>query len=522
MQSLAARPATRRPLRAISRRRCASRPCRAQQPGPLLPARRRGFRQLLDRVPARRRNAVVHVQCGFPAQYRKLQHHRCSLHGPYGILGGDIAQCPDQTAPPPNGCSVGVPIFGGPAGSATCTSFTWDPVAGVSSNVSSPPGTTLLQDSNNLGVVCRHNNQVVRGQRRSGWPDPPRSSIRGRTLGDVYAANKTGHRAVYAAGASSSRRRPAAARRSARRSTFRATTTRSTPSSSATTPIITVNGQWKGFGTGRGCKTGNDLTHLPERQVRPVPSRRPHQRRPHVQLRRPGDAAAGVAHLRAGDRQLRELVRLLPAARARGEDHVRAVVQPARQHLSRRLPHAGPEPADRTRSERAPLSGSTSTISTRAPATRRISGGTRCSRCRPSPPTRRRRFPRCCGSAACIETGGAGGLPAPHHAAARGRQGSVARMRAANSSAARATTTSCSPTAPPTRSALPTVAGRRGPGAFPGISLADASAQSRQRFARALHVAMWPPPFRQGAESGRRHAVRRRHVLLGARSTPRR
>src|SRR6185312_9045454 len=82
--------------------------------------------------------------------------------GPYGVLGGDTGQCPDQPTAP-NGCSAGVPIFSGAANSSTCNAFLWDPVAGVYSNNAASsmfPGVTLEADSNGAGLACRHNNQT--------------------------------------------------------------------------------------------------------------------------------------------------------------------------------------------------------------------------------------------------------------------------------------------------------------------------------------------------------------------------
>ena len=75
---------------------------------------------------------------------------------------------------------MGAPIYNYvKVGSPACTAQLWDPVA----NVSLP--TTLLQDSNAQGYVCRHNNQVyaVSGAPAAGGPYTyPRIN-----LGDVYA-----------------------------------------------------------------------------------------------------------------------------------------------------------------------------------------------------------------------------------------------------------------------------------------------------------------------------------------------
>jgi Tfp pilus tip-associated adhesin PilY1 len=98
--------------------------------------------------------------------------NNCSPPPAYGVVRpvGD-PQCPGRPQTP-DGCSAGVPIYGGPAGSASCTSFMWDPVAGVYSNnplSSMYPGRTLLDDagkpaagaantSGAPGTTCRHNN----------------------------------------------------------------------------------------------------------------------------------------------------------------------------------------------------------------------------------------------------------------------------------------------------------------------------------------------------------------------------
>jgi hypothetical protein len=96
----------------------------------------------------------------------------CSPPPAYGVLRPTTdPQCPGVPATP-NGCSAGVPIYSGPASSASCTSFLWDPVAGVYSNnpaSSMFPGVTLLDDagkpaagaantSGAPGSTCRHNN----------------------------------------------------------------------------------------------------------------------------------------------------------------------------------------------------------------------------------------------------------------------------------------------------------------------------------------------------------------------------
>ena len=63
--------------------------------------------------------------CTCNADYQPANTKKCSVTGAActsvcGVLGCDIAECPDQPVAP-NGCSMGVPIYGGPAASASCT-----------------------------------------------------------------------------------------------------------------------------------------------------------------------------------------------------------------------------------------------------------------------------------------------------------------------------------------------------------------------------------------------------------------
>ncbi len=182
-----------------------------------------------------------------------------ACNGPFGIPGADPA-CPDQPQAP-NGCSAGVPIYGGPAASAACNAFTWDPVAGVYSNVSNPPGTTLLQDSDpsvpggsGLGLACRHNNQVyaVSGVPVAGGPFTyPRTNI-----GDVYPANAAAGQLGQFTTQATAAGCPTIG------------TTVSIPRHYYTIDSVqfcdnvdgTVNGQWRGFGTGV-CTTAGGLPH---------------------------------------------------------------------------------------------------------------------------------------------------------------------------------------------------------------------------------------------------------------------
>ncbi len=150
--------------------------------------------------------------------------------------------CPDQ----PTGCTLGgtlVTTCTAPAASAACTSLTWDPVAGVYSGTppSLMPATTLLQDSNNLGVVCRHNNLVYAVTRRSRGRRPlylPATVCdaggQGQCAERRLPREQDGDRAVHAARQVQHVDHRQLPDRRHDASAFRATTTRSTPSSSAT------------------------------------------------------------------------------------------------------------------------------------------------------------------------------------------------------------------------------------------------------------------------------------------------
>ncbi len=234
--------------------------------------------------------------------------------------------------PAPNGCSAGVPIYNySPAGSTTCTAFLWDPVANKPSTT-----TTTIQDSNAQGYACRHNNQVyaVSGAPAAGGPFTyPRTS-----LGDVYAANKTGVAPYTQTGAfinPDDERLPD----DRHNHPHPAPLLHDRLDPFCDNIDITVNGQWRGFGAGV-CKPTNDLTqyqNVQYGQFHRVGLRVGHGR---LSVHRPGHGAAVDAHTTWRAHQLRELVRLLPASRALCEDDVLARVQPARRHIPRRLPHA--------------------------------------------------------------------------------------------------------------------------------------------------------------------------------------
>jgi Tfp pilus tip-associated adhesin PilY1 len=104
--------------------------------------------------------------------------------GPYGVAGGDLAECPNI----PNGaitsCTGGNPVYN--QVTATCTALMFDP----NTNLTYVPNTTMLADANTTGVVCRHNNMTYAVM--SGAPGGLFSYPRTGQLLDVYAANKTG------------------------------------------------------------------------------------------------------------------------------------------------------------------------------------------------------------------------------------------------------------------------------------------------------------------------------------------
>lgn len=179
--------------------------------------------------------------------------------GPYGVAGGDLAQCPDIAATI-TGCTC--PGGGNSCityqkyGSANCTGspqgVMWDPVANA------PTATTLLSDSNGAGVVCRHNTQayaVTGAPAAGGLFTYPRTN-----LGDVAPANKTGIAPYTQTGA------------------FTSAATAGCPTIGTAINIprhyYTIdsvqfcnnidpiaNDQWRGFGTG-ACQAANDLTNF--------------------------------------------------------------------------------------------------------------------------------------------------------------------------------------------------------------------------------------------------------------------
>jgi len=104
--------------------------------------------------------------------------------GPYGVAGGDLAECPNI----PNGtitsCTGGNPVYN--QVTATCTALMFDP----NTNLTYVPNTSMLADANGTGVVCRHNNMTYAVM--TATPGGLFSYPRTNAIGDVYAANKTG------------------------------------------------------------------------------------------------------------------------------------------------------------------------------------------------------------------------------------------------------------------------------------------------------------------------------------------
>jgi hypothetical protein len=87
-------------------------------------------------------------------------------------------------------CGIGTPIYA--KATAACTGAPAGVLFDPATNAALVPATTLLQDANTNGIVCRHNNQTyaVSGLPLAGGLfSYPRTVA---TPGDVYAANKTG------------------------------------------------------------------------------------------------------------------------------------------------------------------------------------------------------------------------------------------------------------------------------------------------------------------------------------------
>jgi type IV pilus assembly protein PilY1 len=176
---------------------------------------------------------------------------KCSItnaacSGPFGVSGGDPA-CPDQPGPI-TGCTGGTPIYA--LAGFSCTALMWDP----GTNAPKVPNTTLLADSQNLGQVCRHNNQTYATGGAAGlfkYPAP----VAGYP-GDVSAADTAlGMKGTFRTSVADAT------------CTMNVGTTITIPRhyykvdsvQFCDTPIGVNNDQWKGFGTGV-CQNKNDFT----------------------------------------------------------------------------------------------------------------------------------------------------------------------------------------------------------------------------------------------------------------------
>ena len=196
------------------------------------------------------------LPCTCNADYQPPNTKRCSSTGAActtvcGVAGCDPSECPDVVgAPIITGCQPGgFPTYA--LAAAGCGVFLFNPATNTQSTT-----TTLLQDSNAQGYACRHNNQIYAV---SGAPAAGGLFTYPRTnLGDVYAANKTGV-GLYT-----------------QQGKFTTAVTSGCPTIGTTINVprhyyvidsvqycnaadATVNGAWRGFGTGV-CKTANDLT----------------------------------------------------------------------------------------------------------------------------------------------------------------------------------------------------------------------------------------------------------------------
>ncbi|MFO1325000.1 MAG: PilC/PilY family type IV pilus protein [Burkholderiales bacterium] len=102
----------------------------------------------------------------------------------FGVWGGNLAQCPDVPNTIAN-CNGGIPNYA--VDSLACGKFLFNPYTNT------PTATTLLQDADGAGVMCRHNNiaYAVGGVASGMWTYP-----RTRLL-DVDPANQSGWSAPF-------------------------------------------------------------------------------------------------------------------------------------------------------------------------------------------------------------------------------------------------------------------------------------------------------------------------------------
>ncbi len=200
--------------------------------------------------------------CTCNADYQPPDVKKCSIIGDActsvcGVPGCDTGRMPGPAAPAPNGCSVGRPDLQlVPVGSPACTAQLWDPVEPIRSRWRRRCCRTRTRTATSAATTTRSTRSAAP---RSGRPFTyPRTN-----LGDVYAANKTASRpytqlgdfGTGPIGYSTSSGCPTVG------------TTVAIPRHYYTIDSVqfcnavdgTVNGQWKGFGTGV-CKPVNDLT----------------------------------------------------------------------------------------------------------------------------------------------------------------------------------------------------------------------------------------------------------------------
>jgi type IV pilus assembly protein PilY1 len=189
--------------------------------------------------------------------------NKCSSSGaacthPGTGLRGDLSECPDIPNPAITSCTGGNAVYG--VGTATCGANMFDPAT----NLPKSPVRTMLTDSENEGMVCRHNMQsyVVYGLPQPGLLPAALATYPRTQILDVYAANKTGltnpmgyvfnQTGAFTQQITSGC--PAIAQPVAIPRHYYTIASVQFCSSADNTP----DGQWRGFGTG-ACQAQNDL-----------------------------------------------------------------------------------------------------------------------------------------------------------------------------------------------------------------------------------------------------------------------
>jgi type IV pilus assembly protein PilY1 len=189
---------------------------------------------------------------------------RCSINtgvscsAPFGA--GNPA-CPDLPPITITSCTGGTPIYGNDSGA--CTKLLFDPYT----NAPLIPATTMLDDANGAGIVCRHNNRIYGVM---GAPAVSGVATYSRTnTGDVHPLNKQGPTVKTPFGYVLNQT-----------GAFTQGVTTGCPVVGTTVPIprhyyvidsvefcdnrnITANDQWRGFGAGT-CVANNDLQRYKE------------------------------------------------------------------------------------------------------------------------------------------------------------------------------------------------------------------------------------------------------------------